>query len=593
MNFNNRYLSTEYKKDPLTLETICKSWSIPEEEFTKILDKWYGNFSPSDYELAFTILREIDFYSTSRIKNELQTIWNTIERKMGYSQPNKEKVLLIVPDGYGDSAHFHSYNLTKIWGLDTRQICDVSKLSKTNITKDTILIAFNDTYGTGNQFVTDMVQQTIIRELSGICWFFVVGLTISDVARSYLKYSLPEAHILPETSPKTIYDTLNYKDITRIEELGADIYPPHPLGYGRAGLLVAYEFQCPNNSIPLIWANSNIKNNEFEDYSYSWYPLRSYQPKVKLDLTGNTAVTKDVNPEQKQEKSEKNKPETHTGDKKAVKKKFSNKTNLKFTEDELVAINRALDSWRCSVKKHNDIVTKRLTKWFNNFKPEHKNLALKIFSEISYLSLARTREKIKNLRDKVMPVVARSGSRKNDIILVITGDELESSYHYIYDFMRKWGLQLSQVLTLKHICKHPYETVGKHLVFFYHTRIHRNETFLSEVWPRISTLPAKHIHILSFMMSEVTIKLFQNLIKETENKDINYYYCEDISKPLRKILNPNELAQLKKMLTSKSIEEKNIGNRFLTAYYFKCPLDTLSLLWYNSKINALFESKHQ
>lgn len=584
MKFNNEYLVRKYKEYPSEIEAICRAWAIPEDKFAERVDDWFQNFARGDYELAFKILKEIDFYNSARIEKELYLIMNEIEKQLLPTKLDKEKILLIVPDGYGDSAHRHAYDLTKIWGIDNRQICPVNQLPIRNITNDTVLIAFNDTYGSGNQFVTDMVKGTMLRELAIKCWLFVVGLTISDTAREYLKYALPKADILPKASPKTIYDNFNYRETTRISEIGADIYPPHPLGYGRAGLLVVYEFQCPNNSIPLIWANSKTENNEFEGYAYPWNSLWEYKPKTKFDLNSPTAFRKDANYE----------PETHTIATNVVRKKFTAKTKLKFTEDELLTINNIVDNWEFSTKKHNTIIKDKLAKWFDNFEPRHKEMALKIFSNINYLSLSRTREEIKNLRDKVTSVVSRSGDKKNDIILVITGDEIESSYHYIYDFMRYWGLQLSQVLTLKHICKHPYEVVHKHLVFFYHTRIHRTETFFSDVWPRISGLPAKHIHVLSFMMSEVTTTMFDNLIKETECEDspysmkVSYYYCEAISKPLKAILSDNELTELRELLESKSVNERNIKNRFLTAYYFKCPKATLSLLWYGDKVNALF-----
>lgn len=595
MKFNNEYLVRKYREHPSELEAICRTWSIPEDKFVEKVDEWFENFSPEDYELAFKILREIDFYNSDRIKKELLQIRDNIKKRISPVKFNKEKILLIVPEGYGDSAHRHAYDLTKIWGIDNRQICSVNQLSAKKITNETIIIAYNDTYGSGNQFVADMVKETIIGELSKEYWLFVIGLTISDTARNYLKYALPNAHILPGNSPKTIYDTFNYKETTRISELGADIYPPHPLGYGRAGLLVVYEFQCPNNSIPLIWANSKTENNEFEGYTFPWNSLWDYKPKTKFDL--DVEYGEDETENQKSKTTTKYEPEIHSVTKGVSKRTFSNRTKLQFTDDEIQIVNDIVNNWNFSVKRHNDIISKRLAKWFDNFEPHHKEIALKIFSNINFLSLSRTREEIKNLRDKVMNVVSRSGYKNNDIILVITGDELESSYHYIYDFMRKWGLQLSQVLTLKHICKHPYEAVDKHLVFFYHTRLHKDETFLSDVWPRINKLPAKHIHILSFMMSEITVKLFDNLIKETEsnekpyNMKVNYYYCETISKPLKKILSGDELVELQKLLESKSVNEKNIGDKYLTSYYFKCPLSTLSLLWYREKINALFDSK--
>ena len=572
------YLTEKHRTESGLFNRICTDWSMNEDVFAQIVDNWFTNFERKDYDLALDILMNVDYYNKERYDKALKNIWGDIEKRTNKNTLSPGKVLLIVPDGYGDSAHAHTYETTKEWGITREQIYSVSQLSSMEIGEDNILILFNDTHGTGNQFVTEMVDKTVLKKYSETHWVFVVGLSISDTARKYIEYAMPHAHILPEAAPKTVYSFSN-QQVERIREIGADIYPCHPLGYGGVGFLVAYYFQCPNNSIPMIWANSETKNNEFEGYTYQWKPLCQYKPKIKSPIKKEDAYQ----------------VELHATVRNIEKKKFAQKTNLEFTKGEIEQINNILNSWKCSLKKHNEIVSRRLTKWFNNFEPQDKRLALDIFSNISYLSLARTREEIKKLRDKVMNVVKRNKGERKDIILVVTGDEIESSYHYVYDFMQKWGLQLSQVLTLKHICKHPYEAIGKHLVFFHHTRIHKNETFISEVWPRVQKLPAKHFHILSFLMSDVAILLFDTLKQEVQKETgqiINYYYCESISKPLRKILKTKkDLVRLTNLLESKSVKEKDIGKKFLTAYYFKCPKDTLSLLWYSKNMSPLFPSK--
>jgi hypothetical protein len=48
-----------------------------------------------------------------------------------------------------------------------------------------------------------------------------------------------------------------------VSELGRQIYPDQPLGYGNLGLLVVFPETCPNNSLPILHATG----------SSGWQPL--------------------------------------------------------------------------------------------------------------------------------------------------------------------------------------------------------------------------------------------------------------------------------------------------------------------------------
>ncbi len=582
MKFENNYLRKKFHENPLELNAIRESWEMPEGAFIDKVDKWFTNFSKEDYDLAYNILKEIDYYSKSRYRDKLSEIKSSIEKFI--RKPLKDaSVLLIMPDAYGDSAHMHSYHLIKEWEIPIERICVVSKLEDKKIDKDTVLIAFNDTYGSGKQFIEEMfdkqktsVKNILLRSSS----LFIVGLTISEIARKYIINNLGSAKVFPEESPRRIFDNnaFTFSEVTQIMSLGADIYPPHPTGYGGTGLLLAYEHQCPNNSIPLIWANG--KNNEFEDSAFNWVPLFEYRPKIK-----------------EEKKIEKKGVR--------VKKKFNHQTKLKFASEDIHRINEIINSWQCSRANHNRIV-ERLNNWFSNFELSNKELALRIFEKINYLSLARTRAEIKKLRDQVLREIELScGGTKRDIVLVITGNDLESDYHYVYDFMRIWSLQISNVLTLEHIIKHPYEAVDKHLVFFYHTRIHKTETFFSEIWPKIQNLPAAKFHVLSFMMSDVVKVAFQAIRPNKLRKKIKYYYSESLSRTVKDSLSDyydESLSQEEKNhLYKKDLNDlcailkrngigyvRNIGDKYLTSYYFMCPKDSIPLLWSNNNNSALF-----
>lgn len=565
MKFNNTYLMNKFKDQSEELSRIRDSWSMTDGEFCSKLDSWFDNFKVIDYDLAYKLIKNIRYFTKKDYVEELSRIYRQINRRIQELCLKESDIVLLVPDGYGDSAHKHSYDLTKIWKIRTDQIVAIQDLKNKTFPENSVLIAFNDTYGSGKQFIEQMIGDNELEAILRNNTLFIVGITISKLARKYLSHSLPYATIVPDTNPITIFDTFSYEEFLRIESIGNDVYPPHPLGYGKTGLLVAYDDQCPNNTLPLIWANSESKNNFFEGRAYQWTPLFEYKPKIVTKNKENAHETESLKP-------------------------FKNKTKLNFNNEELKTINDVFLDWRCSRQTHGKILN-RLTKWFDNFEPKDKSLALSIFGKINYLSLDKTRDLIRELRDKVMQETARQGDKKEDIILVLTGDGIESHYHYVYDFMRIWGLRMSQILTIEHLYKHPYESTGKHLVYFYHSRIHKQETFISDIWGKAKCLPAKFHHIVSFMLSEPAKNEFDKLPGAEKGGKFKYYYSELASKNIGVLLNADEMDLLEALLKSKNIRTVGLKDKFLTVYYFKCLKDVLSLLWYDRKISPLFESK--
>ena len=58
------------------------------------------------------------------------------------------------------------------------------------------------------------------------------------------------------------------------------VYPKGALGYSNSGLLLAYSHQCPNNTLPIIWANG--VNNEVDGKKgCPWNPLFEYKKTKK------------------------------------------------------------------------------------------------------------------------------------------------------------------------------------------------------------------------------------------------------------------------------------------------------------------------
>jgi hypothetical protein len=64
------------------------------------------------------------------------------------------------------------------------------------------------------------------------------------------------------------------------------------MGYGGAALLTAYYFQCPNNTLPIIWADG--ENNRTNDHAYKWSPLFPYLPKKPISARNRERTPKEI-----------------------------------------------------------------------------------------------------------------------------------------------------------------------------------------------------------------------------------------------------------------------------------------------------------
>ena len=287
------------------LEERRRAWGKSRKRFCRRLDRWFSNFEDRDKPLALKILLAIQYYTKRQLEERIEQLRAPLDRYLYVTERTMDHIRLIVPNERADSADLFAYNATKIWGLRRRQIIRVQDISEQD--KGKIFVFFNDTHGTGNQFIREHIniiqkqlQQQVNKQkqkktksentnpenmtpefvepvgLAGI-ELFIMSISIAQGALKRFKKEAPHAHLVPDRASPSALDTFTAADFKRIRELGTQVYPPHPIGFGDAALLTAYHYQCPNNSLPLIWADG--KNNEVGGAAFPWRPLFRYRPK--------------------------------------------------------------------------------------------------------------------------------------------------------------------------------------------------------------------------------------------------------------------------------------------------------------------------
>jgi len=559
VQFNDPFLQKLKNDERSKLESRRLLWNIEKIAFYTTLDSWFSNFDKKDKKLALKIVFNISYYSQSRFKSCIQNLWISVERYLTETETERKDVLLVVPDDRGDSADRHAYDMIKEVGLQRDQIIPISKVEKL-ATPSTILIFFNDTHGTGNQFISEFSKSLKSDHFKAI---FILGVSFSQKALRRFHYELPEVKVIPGDFPLSAAQIFNGEEWQRIKQLGKKIYPNHPVGYGDAALMTAYYFQCPNNSLPIIWANG--QNNTVKDTAFPWRPLFSYQPKrkTKTDALANEAVEPKIKVNQ-----------------------ILTDAGLVFTEEQT----NSMERWLIKSDLLNKTFLQRLIKWFENFEDKHKKFASDLLTSIEYQNIDKVRSNIRSLKTQVVSHLQKRGSEKEDILIITTGYNKNSVYHYVFEFLKEWGLEVNQVCDISELT--PDKAIDKSLVFFYHTRSSGNELFNpldgnKSYWDiAIESKPA-NIFILSYattpkFQSDFELKrnevCQQSLITNLSNITPNFS-PSSLSKKLPSY-ESNYSEIIKGFKTEPSLDE-NTDEHLSVSYYFQTPKKTCPLIWYN------------
>jgi hypothetical protein len=551
LEFSDTYLRRLSPDVSRELDMLRDHWSMDPKNFVLKLDGWISNFESRDKSLALRLLKHITYYSEEVFKDRLRSNWKSILQYLSELGLDESSIRLIVPAIRGDSADRHAYEALKSFGLTQKQILDISTLNKSNNKNmHEVLVFLNDTHGTGNQFIRDFINSGIHqRSFRAI---FLIGVTIGEKAAKRFYAEIPELKIIPEEYEPSAFELLSWKDCERVRSIGKKVYPPHPMGYGNAALLTAYEFQCPNNSLPVIWADG--ENNKVDGRGYPWTPLFRYRPKKSV-------------------KTRNDKKQSQTVDLSPLKKSL----NLSLTKSELQGIENNL---KCIGLTGNEFVI-QLKKWLNNFHNEEKPLALELIKNIRYWDLSRTRTAIKDLQSRIMSLVKADRCDREDILLVTTGHHKNSVYHYVFDFMQIFGLETQQVCDFTKLTAD--KALDRTLLFFYHSRRNSEHTFFNpregqkSYYERALEVKPRRIIVAAFSASKSAICAFENEAATVKAVPFNFLYNAEASQLLCDSLKNKDL--YKKILRELDVPKDRWEKDLLISYYFQCPKNTSPLLW--------------
>jgi hypothetical protein len=540
-HFSDPFLRDLEPEVHLKIEERRRDWGWTAETFYPRLESWFTNFRERDKPLALKMFLYLDFFSEEKFRRRIADLRTQVDQHLFETHRTVADLLLVVPNKRADSADRHAYEITKAWGLAQDQVVEIAELKGVRV--DRVLVFFNDTHGTGNQFLRDIAEDTLDRFKS----VFIIALTIGEKALKRFKSELPRGIILPDRATRSVRDLFTSNEVRRIRVLGNKVYPSHPMGYGDAGLLTAYQFQCPNNTLPLIWADGT--NNEVDGSAYPWKPLRAYVPKAKAATPKPPAPTLEPPDVGLLDPSEK----------------------WRWTDEERDRIAAHIAVWRIATPAFYHTVGA----WFDNFAVAERTLALDLFLATSYLDIGRVRDGIRRLGERITEDIKLAGGDSSDIVLVTTGDHKNSVYHYIFDFLREWRMEVDQVRDLGRLG--PDAVIDKTLVLFYHTRssdhFSRTTAGMQTYLERLRDLDPRATFFAAYTTTQAARDDLAKL------KAAQLVYLEEFSETVAKRLSKHATVLAAVEASLQPSESRPHAEQLLVAYYFQCPETSSPLLW--------------
>jgi orotate phosphoribosyltransferase len=249
---------------------------------------WLENFDTSDWTKALIVLNNFEYFSTNDIIKEFDDgLINILERIR-----QDEKLFLIPVGAVGKSGVTMIYYLKKTPSFSNRNVIIVSdesydhedkKIIKFSQIPDECTIVLVDDFSGSGETILDFYK-AIRKLLPKNHITFALTVAFLDKAKenlggNYIKIFGNQR--LPSFSQRgSIFGY--YPKMAAIRnfcfEYGDKLYPEvsykagktrqHPLGFSNTQALIGFEHSIPNNTLPIIWADINIKGT-----NKKWNPL--------------------------------------------------------------------------------------------------------------------------------------------------------------------------------------------------------------------------------------------------------------------------------------------------------------------------------
>ena len=258
-----------------------KGQAITEDKVRAWLEQFGG---PKEQRCMFKLLQGLRFYGTDVVRHHMaeaytivnrEIVWEVASGKSG--KPKRSDILVSYLDGPAKSGSF----LARLFADEARIYADnvVEQKNLVNVINRTTsakaLVFLDDFIGTGNSAAhylrsIDAEICSLVNERKIKCFFVAVASYLDgwkkiEKTEEILKMNL-QAHscdIIEKNARCFSDDSIIFSDSVEREKAkalaslyGRQLLKKNPLGYGNLELAIVFERGCPNNSLPILWAES-------------------------------------------------------------------------------------------------------------------------------------------------------------------------------------------------------------------------------------------------------------------------------------------------------------------------------------------------
>ena len=162
---------------------------------------------------------------------------------------------------------------------------DISMWMKSHVDKDALILIVDDFAGTGSTVIKGLknffsqigdmkVTNAFLREGRILCYLmYSFPEALNNLRGEYPEVQFLCANVFDDElkaldSDAGIFDNDNEIKFARevLLQIGRELYPQHPLGYGDMGALVSFHNTVPNNTLPIFWCSGTVN-------ARPWRPL--------------------------------------------------------------------------------------------------------------------------------------------------------------------------------------------------------------------------------------------------------------------------------------------------------------------------------
>lgn len=280
-----RQQKEQLKVTPQEVVELVKKWSffkgqqINEDK----VRAWLGQFYDVQEQRAmYKILNGIHFYSNKYIRNKLAEVHDLVVRgvirTIGIRQQKRGDILVSYLDSPGKSGATFANLYADEAQIYTNNVIEKSKLAEMIQKKENLnaVVFIDDFVGTGHQASENLkTLNDTLREVVRDQELKIVFIAIIAVKEGweFLNNNISNLEIHIETHYcECIDETARYfsdnssiftdiKDREYAKDVAARygklLVKNNPLGFGNLGLGVVFEHSIPNDSLPILWAESS------------------------------------------------------------------------------------------------------------------------------------------------------------------------------------------------------------------------------------------------------------------------------------------------------------------------------------------------